>query len=121
MLREHDRLPADAILLAAEEKKLFLQTAQLDGETSLKTRIVPVEWDEVNDLKGRMRMPPPDPDLNRFSATLRFNGEKIIPLSEKNFLPQVYSMLNPFSIILNMLHFFEDLIDKDCSILISFQ
>jgi phospholipid-translocating ATPase len=76
---------------------LLLQTAALDGETDLKTRIIPsicanLSPEQLGKIKGVAECPNPDNDIRRFDANMRLfppiiDNEKC-PLTINNTLLQ---------------------------------
>lgn len=100
MLSEHHRKFSLAAVNIANAKLLFphlLQTAALDGETDLKTRIIPsicadLSPEQLGKVKGVVECPNPDNDIRRFDANMRLfppiiNNEKC-PLTISNTLLQ---------------------------------
>ncbi|KAL6556644.1 Alanine aminotransferase 2 [Orobanche gracilis] len=72
-------------------------TAALDGETDLKTRLVPsacmgIEVELLHKIKGVTECPSPDRDIRRFDANMRlfppFLDNDVFPLTIKNTLLQ---------------------------------
>lgn len=98
-LRENDEVPCDLVLIGTSEPQgiCFVETAALDGETDLKTRIVPptclgLAPEQLHKIKGVIECPNPDKDIRRFDANLRlfppFLDNDICPLTIKNTLLQ---------------------------------
>lgn len=98
-LRENDEVPCDLVLLGTSESQgaCFLETAALDGETDLKTRVIPppcagLTPDLLHKIKGLIECPVPDKDIRRFDANLRlfppFIDNDLCPLTIKNTLLQ---------------------------------
>lgn len=98
-LRENDEVPCDLVLLGTSESQgvCFLETAALDGETDLKTRVIPppcagLTPDLLHKIKGVIECPVPDKDIRRFDANLRlfppFIDNDLCSLTIKNTLLQ---------------------------------
>ncbi|GLJ45840.1 hypothetical protein SUGI_0964980 [Cryptomeria japonica] len=75
----------------------FVETATLDGETDLKTRVIPppcsgLTPDLLHKIKGVIECPGPDKDIRRFDANLRlfppFIDNDVCPLTINNMLLQ---------------------------------
>jgi phospholipid-translocating ATPase len=74
-----------------------IETAALDGETDLKTRVSPppcvgLEFEQLHRIKGVIECPIPDKDIRRFDANIRlfppFIDNDICPLTINNTLLQ---------------------------------
>ncbi|KAL0684716.1 hypothetical protein Bca4012_051564 [Brassica carinata] len=98
-LRENDEVPCDLVLLFKCGKKWThtLQTAALDGETDLKTRVIPsacvgIDLELLHRMKGVLECPVPDKDIRRFDANMRlfppFIDNDVCSLTIKNTLLQ---------------------------------
>ncbi|CAO2826079.1 unnamed protein product [Amaranthus hypochondriacus] len=98
-LRENDEVPCDLVLLGSSDPHgvCYVETAALDGETDLKTRVIPsacmgIEFDLLHKIKGVIECPNPDKDIMRFDANLRlfppFIDNDLCPLTIKNTLLQ---------------------------------
>jgi len=98
-LRENDEIPCDLVLLGTSEPLGICQieTSALDGETDLKTRVVPASCsgftsEQLLMVKGVIECPEPDKDILRFDARLRlfppFIDTEFCPLTIKNTLLQ---------------------------------
>ncbi|XP_057852337.2 phospholipid-transporting ATPase 2 isoform X2 [Cryptomeria japonica] len=98
-LRENDEVPCDLVLLGTSESQgtCFVETAALDGETDLKTRVIPppcsgLTPDLLHKIKGVIECPGPDKDIRRFDANLRlfppFIDNDVCPLTINNTLLQ---------------------------------
>ncbi|KAJ7519907.1 hypothetical protein O6H91_20G059900 [Diphasiastrum complanatum] len=77
-LREDDEVPCDLVLLGSSDSQgfCFVETAAIDGEIDLKTRVVPppcigLPLDLLHKIKGVIECPLPDKDIRRFDANLR--------------------------------------------------
>ncbi|BBM97303.1 hypothetical protein Mp_1g04630 [Marchantia polymorpha subsp. ruderalis] len=77
-LRDQDEVPCDMVLLGTSEPGgiCYVETAAMDGETDLKTRVVPppcigLTSDLLHKIKGVIECPQPDKDIRRFDANLR--------------------------------------------------
>ncbi|KAG9439248.1 hypothetical protein H6P81_019413 [Aristolochia fimbriata] len=98
-LRENDEVPCDLVLLGSSEPQgiCFIETAALDGEIDLKTRVLPsacmgLTSDLLHKIKGAIECPNPDKDITRFDANLRlfppFIDNDVCPLTINNTLLQ---------------------------------
>ncbi|XP_074286677.1 phospholipid-transporting ATPase 2 isoform X1 [Silene latifolia] len=98
-LRENDEVPCDLVLLGTSDSQgvCYVETAALDGETDLKTRVIPsacmgIDFDLLHKIKGVIECPNPDKDIMRFDANLRlfppFIDNDVCPLTIKNTLLQ---------------------------------
>uniref|UniRef100_A0A673C8R9 Phospholipid-transporting ATPase n=1 Tax=Sphaeramia orbicularis TaxID=375764 RepID=A0A673C8R9_9TELE len=86
---------ADLLLLSSSEplNLVYIETAELDGETNLKVRqALPVTGDLGDDienfaflLSGEVRCEPPNNRLDRFTGTLTYAGQKY-PLDNEKIL-----------------------------------
>uniref|UniRef100_A0A4W6FJ88 Phospholipid-transporting ATPase n=1 Tax=Lates calcarifer TaxID=8187 RepID=A0A4W6FJ88_LATCA len=83
---------ADLLLLSSSEplNLVYIETAELDGETNLKVRqALPVTGDlgddieKLADFNGEVRCEPPNNRLDRFTGTLTFAGQKYSLDNEK--------------------------------------
>eukprot|EP00005_Dracoamoeba_jomungandri_P010597 CAMPEP_0174264884 /NCGR_PEP_ID=MMETSP0439-20130205/24372_1 /TAXON_ID=0 /ORGANISM="Stereomyxa ramosa, Strain Chinc5" /LENGTH=1290 /DNA_ID=CAMNT_0015351035 /DNA_START=137 /DNA_END=4006 /DNA_ORIENTATION=+ len=89
-VKNNESIPADLVVLntSDEEGFCFLETANLDGETNLKTRQaleetmnLVEEVDDLKDLSGvEIEYEKPNPELYGFQATLYIEGEEGVPL-----------------------------------------
>ncbi|XP_049936477.1 phospholipid-transporting ATPase 2 isoform X2 [Nymphaea colorata] len=98
-LRENDEVPCDLVLIGTSDPQgvCYVETAALDGETDLKTRVIPsacsgIASDLLNKIKGVIECPSPDRDIRRFDANLRlfppFIDNDLCSLTIKNTLLQ---------------------------------
>ncbi|XP_020248757.1 phospholipid-transporting ATPase 2 [Asparagus officinalis] len=98
-LRENDEVPCDLVLIGTSEPQgiCYVETAALDGETDLKTRVIPsacigLASDQLHKIKGVIECPNPDKDIRRFDANIRlfppFLDNDLCPLSINNTLLQ---------------------------------
>ncbi|KAI4363845.1 hypothetical protein MLD38_020012 [Melastoma candidum] len=98
-LRENDEVPCDLVLMGTSDAQglCCVETSALDGETDLKTRVVPpvcMGMDPVllQKIKGVIECPSPDRDIRRFDGNLRlfppFIDNDVCPLTIKNTLLQ---------------------------------
>ncbi|KAJ8763021.1 hypothetical protein K2173_023226 [Erythroxylum novogranatense] len=98
-LRENDEVPCDLVLLGTSEPQglCYVETAALDGETDLKTRVIPsacmgIDSELLHKIKGVIECPNPDKDIRRFDANLRlfppFLDNDMCPLTIKNTILQ---------------------------------
>nr|CAD1820272.1 unnamed protein product [Ananas comosus var. bracteatus] len=98
-LRENDEVPCDLVLIGTSEPQgtCYVETAALDGETDLKTRVIPptcvgLDSEQLHRIKGVIECPNPDKDIRRFVANMRlfppFIDNDICPLTINNTLLQ---------------------------------
>ncbi|KAG4384523.1 hypothetical protein GLYMA_13G295100v4 [Glycine max] len=98
-LRENDEVPCDLVLIGTSDPQgvCYIETAALDGETDLKTRVIPsacvgIDVDLLHKIKGVIECPYPDKDIRRFDANMRlfppFIDNDICPLTIKNTILQ---------------------------------
>ncbi|XP_075518210.1 phospholipid-transporting ATPase 2 [Primulina tabacum] len=94
-LRENDEVPCDLVLLGTADPLgiCYVETAALDGETDLKTRVIPsacmgMDFELLHKIKGVIECPSPDKDIRRCDANMRlfppFIDNDICPLTIKN-------------------------------------
>uniref|UniRef100_A0A0E0DCV2 Uncharacterized protein n=1 Tax=Oryza meridionalis TaxID=40149 RepID=A0A0E0DCV2_9ORYZ len=98
-LYQNDEIPCDLVLIGTSDPQgiCYVETAALDGETDLKTRIVPsicanLSPDQLGRVKGVVECSNPDNDIRRFDANMRLfppiiDSEKC-PLTINNTLLQ---------------------------------
>ncbi|WCJ30820.1 Phospholipid-transporting ATPase 2 [Euphorbia peplus] len=98
-LRENDEVPCDLVLMGTSDPQgvCHVETSALDGETDLKTRVIPpacmgIDSELLHKIKGVVECPNPDKDIRRFDANLRlfppFIDNDVCPLTIKNTLLQ---------------------------------
>ncbi|XP_031255329.1 phospholipid-transporting ATPase 2 [Pistacia vera] len=98
-LRENDEVPCDLVLIGTSDPQgvCYVETAALDGETDLKTRVIPaacmgMDFELLHKIKGVIECPGPDKDIRRFDANLRlfppFIDNDVCPLTIKNTILQ---------------------------------
>ncbi|KAG8641362.1 hypothetical protein MANES_13G143600v8 [Manihot esculenta] len=98
-LRENDEVPCDLVLIGTSDHQgvCYVETAALDGETDLKTRVIPsacmgIDSELLHKIKGVIECPNPDKDIRRFDANLRlfppFIDNDVCPLTIKNTILQ---------------------------------
>ncbi|KAL1834610.1 hypothetical protein DCAR_0104820 [Daucus carota subsp. sativus] len=98
-LRENDEVPCDLVLIGTSEPQgqCHVETSALDGETDLKTRVIPpacagIELELLHKIKGVIECPHPDKDIRRFDANMRlfppFLDNDVCPLTIKNTILQ---------------------------------
>lgn len=98
-LRENEEVPCDLVLIGTSDPQglCYVETSALDGETDLKTRMLPsacigIDVELLHKIKGVIECPPPDKDIRRFDANLRlfppFIDNDICPLTIKNTILQ---------------------------------
>lgn len=91
-LENNQFVTADLLLLSSSEplNLVYIETAELDGETNLKVRqALPVTGDlgddieKLADFNGEVRCEPPNNRLDRFTGTLTYVGQKYSLDNEK--------------------------------------
>lgn len=98
-LRENEEVPCDLVLIGTSDPQgvCYVETAALDGETDLKTRVIPsacmgIDFELLHKMKGVIECPIPDKDIRRFDANLRlfppFIDNDFCPLTIKNTILQ---------------------------------
>ncbi|KAG7983659.1 hypothetical protein I3843_04G117800 [Carya illinoinensis] len=98
-IRENDEVPCDLVLLGSSDPQgvCYIETAALDGETDLKTRVIPsacmgIEYELLHKIKGVIECHSPDKDIRRFDANLRlfppFLDNDLCPLTITNTILQ---------------------------------
>ncbi|XVF66790.1 hypothetical protein PTKIN_Ptkin10aG0066400 [Pterospermum kingtungense] len=98
-LRENDEVPCDLVLIGTSDPQglCYVETAALDGETDLKTRVIPsacmgIDFELLHKIKGVIECPNPDKDIRRFDANIRlfppFIDNDVCPLTIKNTILQ---------------------------------
>ncbi|KAL7712465.1 Phospholipid-transporting ATPase [Entamoeba marina] len=92
-LHSNDRIPADCIPIDSsnDDGIVYVETAELDGETSLKEVFVPPELLDVDylALRGVLQAEYPTFNFHQYKATIKtpsHQSEKSVPLSSKNLL-----------------------------------
>uniref|UniRef100_A0A672JEA8 Phospholipid-transporting ATPase n=1 Tax=Salarias fasciatus TaxID=181472 RepID=A0A672JEA8_SALFA len=94
-LENNQFVTADLLLLSSSEplNLVYIETAELDGETNLKVRqALPVTGDlgddveKLADFNGEVRCEPPNNRLDRFTGTLSCGGQKYPLDNEKMIL-----------------------------------
>ncbi|KAG9130462.1 hypothetical protein Leryth_004421 [Lithospermum erythrorhizon] len=94
-IRENDEVPCDLVLIGASDPQglCYVETSALDGETDLKTRVLPpacmgIDSHLLHKIKGVIECPSPDKDIRRFDANMRlfppFLDNDVCPLTIKN-------------------------------------
>ncbi|KAL4293068.1 hypothetical protein HN51_043557 [Arachis hypogaea] len=94
-LRENDEVPCDLVLIGSSDPQglCYIETAAMDGETDLKTRVIPsacmgIDVELLHKIKGVIECPTPNKDIRRFDANMRlfppFIDNDICPLTIKN-------------------------------------
>ncbi|XP_062225401.1 phospholipid-transporting ATPase 2-like [Phragmites australis] len=98
-LHENDEIPCDLVLIGTSDAQgiCYVETAALDGEIDLKTRVIPsisanLSPEQLGKVKGVVECPNPDNDIRRFDANMRLfppiiDNEKC-PLTINNTLLQ---------------------------------
>lgn len=91
-LHRDDQVPADMILMYAEDSTAYLETMALDGETSLKNKQPPLPLQKlckslanVSHCHGEIVVEDPSNDLYRFDGKITV-GEKTFPLTTSEVL-----------------------------------
>ncbi|XP_059280312.1 phospholipid-transporting ATPase 2 [Lycium ferocissimum] len=98
-LRENDEVPCDLVLIGTSDPHglCYVETAALDGETDLKTRVVAsacmgIDSELLHKIKGVIECPIPDKDIRRFDANMRlfppFLDNDVCPLTIQNTILQ---------------------------------
>lgn len=98
-LRENDEVPCDLVLVGTSDPQgvCYVETSALDGETDLKTRVIPpacmgIDDELLHKIKGVIECPSPDKDVRRFDANMRlyppFIDNDVCPLTIKNTILQ---------------------------------
>jgi phospholipid-translocating ATPase len=98
-IRENEEVPCDLVLTGTSEPQgvCHVETAALDGEIDLKTRVIPptcagLDSEQLHKIKGVIECPIPDKDIRRFDANIRlfppFIDNDICPLTINNTLLQ---------------------------------
>ncbi|CAL5206769.1 unnamed protein product [Lathyrus oleraceus] len=98
-LRENDEVPCDLVLIGTSDPQgvCYIETSALDGETDLKTRVIPsacmgIDVELLHKIKGVIECPSPDKDVRRFDANMRlyppFIDNDVCPLTIKNTILQ---------------------------------
>ncbi|XP_057508685.1 LOW QUALITY PROTEIN: phospholipid-transporting ATPase 2-like [Actinidia eriantha] len=98
-LRENDEVPCDLVLIGTSDPQglCYVETAALDGETDLKTRVIPsacmgIDFELLHKIKGVIECPNPDKDIRRFDSNLRlfppFIDNDVCSLTIKNTILQ---------------------------------
>ncbi|XP_058724364.1 phospholipid-transporting ATPase 2-like isoform X1 [Vicia villosa] len=98
-LRENDEVPCDLVLIGTSDPQgvCYIETSALDGETDLKTRVIPsacmgIDVELLHKIKGVIECPSPDKDVMRFDANVRlyppFIDNDVCPLTIKNTILQ---------------------------------
>ncbi|KAH7683027.1 P-type ATPase subfamily IV protein [Dioscorea alata] len=98
-LRENDEVPCDLVLIGTSDPQgiCYIETSALDGETDLKTRVIPsacvgLVSEQLQRIKGVIECPKPDKDIRRFDANMRlfppFLDNDLCPLTINNTLLQ---------------------------------
>ncbi|KAL5861034.1 hypothetical protein ACOSQ4_002330 [Xanthoceras sorbifolium] len=104
-LRENDEAPCDLVLIGTSDPQgvCYVETAALDGEIDLKTRVIPatcmgIDLELLHKIKGVIECPSPDKDIRRFDANLRlfppFIDNDVCPLTIKNTILQTCYLRN---------------------------
>ncbi|KAF5732577.1 Aminophospholipid ATPase isoform 2 [Tripterygium wilfordii] len=97
--RENDEVPCDLVLIGTSDPQglCYIETAALDGETDLKTRVIPpacmgIDPELLHKIKGVIECPSPDKDIRRFDANMRlfppFIDNDVCSLTIKNTILQ---------------------------------
>ncbi|BFU24442.1 phospholipid-transporting P-type ATPase, putative [Entamoeba histolytica HM-3:IMSS] len=95
ILTKNEIIPCDCVPIYSSlpDGICKVETAALDGETSLKTVYVPKQLSKSSenstlDFKGMLECGFPTSNFNDFKGCFKFNGENIITLDSKNLLLQ---------------------------------
>lgn len=89
-LEANDKVMADVLLLKASELQVYVETMNLDGETTKKGKRAPADLYDLcagplGELRLRVDYQPPNPFLYRFEGTLQLPS-KSVPLTSENVL-----------------------------------
>uniref|UniRef100_A0A0D9XRT0 Phospholipid-transporting ATPase n=1 Tax=Leersia perrieri TaxID=77586 RepID=A0A0D9XRT0_9ORYZ len=98
-IRENEEVPCDLVLIGTSDSQgiCHVETAALDGEIDLKTRVIPstcvgLDCEQLHKIKGVIECPNPDKDIRRLDANIRlfppFIDNDICPLTISNTLLQ---------------------------------
>uniref|UniRef100_A0A0E0F5F5 Phospholipid-transporting ATPase n=1 Tax=Oryza meridionalis TaxID=40149 RepID=A0A0E0F5F5_9ORYZ len=98
-IRENEEVPCDLVLIGTSDSQgiCHVETAALDGEIDLKTRVIPLtcvglDSEQLHKIKGVIECPNPDKDIRRLDANIRlfppFIDNDICPLTISNTLLQ---------------------------------
>ncbi|EGG19357.1 P-type ATPase [Cavenderia fasciculata] len=109
-LQNNDEIPCDMVVLATSDPEgtCYVQTANLDGETDLKTRLAPKETmgmseQELHKFKGVIECPSPNAEIYKFDSRLSmqantkvntYTHSNWITLSAQNILLQATNVRN---------------------------
>ncbi|CAB4067331.1 E7.6.2.1 [Lepeophtheirus salmonis] len=93
-IHEGDDFPADLILLSSSDPRgrAYIMTANLDGETNLKTVLSPKptqnlkKAEDLSDFSCRIECENPNSDLQKFVGRILVPGNTKEPLSQENLL-----------------------------------
>lgn len=89
-----EQVPADIVLLYADEGVAFVDTRALDGETNLKSKMVPaglnslslVSAPNISSSDVYFILEHPNQDLYNFDGTATVGGSKMLPLNVDNII-----------------------------------
>ena len=93
-IEEESEFPADLLLISSnfEDGSCNIETANLDGESALKTRYSPHTLstyntvEKLNELRGWIECQLPDPHLYKFRGTIQLLEGDQIPISHQHLL-----------------------------------
>lgn len=93
-LVDYDQVPADIILLSAENTIAYVDTRALDGETTLKSKFVSTAFkhlrlgqaQDVEDANIALEVEQPNQDLYSFDGTVTTGGADSLPLTLDNII-----------------------------------
>lgn len=93
-LRDSDQVPADILLLHAENTIAYVDTRALDGETTLKSKFVSAAFkdlrldstQDINDAHIAFEVEQPNQDLYSFDGTVTTGGTASLPLTLDNII-----------------------------------
>ena len=92
-MREDEQIPADILLLHSTEENsiCYIQTANLDGESNLKTKSAFVEDiknypEDFESLKGKLLIEQPNINLHNFDGFIEMKDCSQKPISLDNLL-----------------------------------
>ncbi|KAL7715374.1 Phospholipid-transporting P-type ATPase [Entamoeba marina] len=88
-------VPSDIIPIYTSniDRKIHIETAALNGETSLQQVYIPIEFNEksvekLKRIKGELNCEQPNTNIHQFKATLHLSDGTTISLNKNNFIPQ---------------------------------
>lgn len=106
-LRDGDQVPADLVLLHAENTIAYVDTRALDGETTLKSKFVSTAFQalrldstqDIHDAHILLEVEQPNQDLYSFDGTVTTGGTASLPLTLDNILYRGCEVRNSRSLV----------------------